>query len=147
MNDNIVVVDASVAIKWVLKEPLSEEALLALKQWSDKQTKIISPCLLMFEVANAIYKRFVRKELTIEQAKQRVELFNSFAPALDFGFKDQVRVLDLAQKLNRPSTYDLYYLVLAEKNECEFWTADEKLWNAVKSSLAWVKWIGDLNSP
>ena len=30
-----------------------------------------------------------------------------------------------------------------ERLSCEFWTADERLFNAVRSQLTWVKWIGN----
>ena len=30
---------------------------------------------------------------------------------------------------------------------CESWTADERLWNAVKSGLPWVRWIAEHLAP
>lgn len=38
---------------------------------------------------------------------------------------------------------DTVYLALAQLNHCDFWTADEKLYNAVRHALPWVKWIGE----
>jgi predicted nucleic acid-binding protein len=29
---------------------------------------------------------------------------------------------------------------------CELWTADERLYNAVKDELPWVKWLGNYQS-
>jgi predicted nucleic acid-binding protein len=34
-------------------------------------------------------------------------------------------------------------LSLAEEAGCEFWTADQKLYNAVKDRMPFVKWLGD----
>jgi hypothetical protein len=31
-----------------------------------------------------------------------------------------------------PATYDAHYLALAERENCEFWTADTRLFNAIK---------------
>ena len=31
---------------------------------------------------------------------------------------------------------------LAEMLACPFWTADERLYNAVKEQLSWVRWLG-----
>jgi predicted nucleic acid-binding protein len=31
---------------------------------------------------------------------------------------------------------------VAERLNCDFWTADERLFNAVQESLNWVKWVG-----
>jgi predicted nucleic acid-binding protein len=37
-------------------------------------------------------------------------------------------------------------MVLAEKEKCEFFTGDKKLFNSMKNRLAWVNWIGDYRS-
>ncbi len=39
--------------------------------------------------------------------------------------------------------YDALYLVVAEALDCQFITADEKLYNAVKDQLPYTVWIGD----
>jgi len=49
----------------------------------------------------------------------------------------------LATHFNRPTAYDAHYLALAEMLGCEFWTADRRLYNAVKEELPWVKWLSD----
>lgn len=51
--------------------------------------------------------------------------------------------LRLAQEFNRPRAYDTAYLALAELRRCEFWTADERLYNSVRDRLDWVHWVGD----
>jgi predicted nucleic acid-binding protein len=53
----------------------------------------------------------------------------------------------LAHENKRPSTYDCHYLALAERYECELWTGDERLYNAVGAKLPWVKWIGETTTP
>jgi predicted nucleic acid-binding protein len=50
----------------------------------------------------------------------------------------------LAQQFGRPRAYDTAYLALAQINQCEFWTADEKLYNSVKEKVSWVHWIGEV---
>ena len=45
-------------------------------------------------------------------------------------------------RYNRPRAYDAAYLALAELRGCEFWTTDERLYNAVSHDLTWVKWVG-----
>lgn len=40
-------------------------------------------------------------------------------------------------------TLFIYEVVgVAERLNCEFWTTDEKLFNAVSAQLPWVKWLG-----
>jgi predicted nucleic acid-binding protein len=43
--------------------------------------------------------------------------------------------------------YDATYLVLSQFRGCEFWTADERLFSAVKDELALVRWLGDPSWP
>jgi predicted nucleic acid-binding protein len=47
-----VVIDASVAIKWVLEEPGSEQAI------SLQDEELIAPALWLIEAANALWRRF-----------------------------------------------------------------------------------------
>jgi predicted nucleic acid-binding protein len=52
---------------------------------------------------------------------------------------------DWTLRLKRASAYDSYYLVLAQALECDFWTADKRLFNALKETrLDWVHWIEEL---
>ncbi len=53
----------------------------------------------------------------------------------------------LAHQLRRPTTYDCYYLALAERYQCELWTGDQRFYNAVKDAIPWVKWIGNDPTP
>jgi len=68
---------------------------------------------------------------------------------MDFGVEIReepginVRAMELAYKLKRPSTYDCHYLALAEIYHCSLWTGDEKFFNSVKKEYPQVKWIGN----
>ncbi|HEY3231696.1 MAG TPA: type II toxin-antitoxin system VapC family toxin, partial [Roseiflexaceae bacterium] len=53
------------------------------------------------------------------------------------------RAWEIAHQFKRPAAYDAHYLALAEIAGCPFWTADERLFNAVKDQLGWVRWLGD----
>ena len=48
----------------------------------------------------------------------------------------------LATRFNRPAAYDAHYLALAEMMNCEFWTADRRLFNVVRDELPWVHRLG-----
>ena len=41
------------------------------------------------------------------------------------------------------SVYDSWYLYVAERAGCEFWTADQKLYNAMKDKVSFVRWLED----
>ena len=52
-----------------------------------------------------------------------------------------LRILELASQFKLPARYDAHYLALAEREQCEFWTADERLYNSVKDQLSWVRFM------
>jgi predicted nucleic acid-binding protein len=53
------------------------------------------------------------------------------------------QALELAVRFNRPAAYAAHYLALAEHLGCPFWTADERLYNAVRPDLPYIQWLGD----
>ena len=56
------------------------------------------------------------------------------------------RAYELATDFNRPTAYDSQYLAVAERLNCDFWTADQRLFNAVREQLGWVKWVGNFQA-
>ena len=138
-----IVVDASLALKWVLEEPYSTEAHELLENWGGQRNKLLAPALFLYEVANALTKRMQRHQLTLAQAKQRLGFFLESGPLLQQIGAVHPRALELADRFRLPTAYDAHYLALAEFQRCEFWTADERLWNSVKHELQWVHWVGE----
>jgi predicted nucleic acid-binding protein len=53
------------------------------------------------------------------------------------------RGYELAAELNRPTAYDSQYLALAERLSCDFWTADERIFNSVSSKNTHIHWLGN----
>lgn len=119
------VVDASVALKWFLNEPLAEASagLLALPD------RLIAPELLLSEVTHALLKRYRRGELEndeIESAVSRLPELVSIVSAASLN----LNALEIAKAYDR-SAYDALYVALALKQECRLVTADERLYNAL----------------
>jgi predicted nucleic acid-binding protein len=140
-----VVIDTSIAIKWVLFEPDSPKAQALLFDWTGNGVEILAPHLLAYEAANSLYQKARKGEITLDRARQALKrLLNT---DIEFEvFFDQslsLRALDLANHHNLPATYDAHFLALAEKKGCELWTADTRLWNTIRGKLAWVRWLDD----
>jgi predicted nucleic acid-binding protein len=58
------VVDASIAVKWVIPEVLSEQA----DRIRDSDDDVLAPDLLLVEVANALWRKTVAREITPREA-------------------------------------------------------------------------------
>jgi len=142
-----VVIDASVAAMWAVPEAYSDHALSLVRRWAGEKVQLFTPCLMLSEVNNAIYKRVTRKEFTMTEAKAALQVILSFPFEIKDSGRLQIRAMELAQQLGRPATYDCQYLALAELERCELWTGDRRLRNAVANRLSWVHWVGEIRLP
>lgn len=114
------VVDSSVAIKWVVDEKNSPEALALFRH------RLYAPELLIAECANVLWKKARRNELTTDEALLCARLLQS----ADVEFSPMRPLLEsatrLALLLDHPA-YDCVYLALAETLSCDLVTADARL--------------------
>jgi len=127
------VVDASVAVKWVLPESDSERAA-ALRE---NEPDLIAPVLLVAEVGNAVWKRARLGELTAQDAIDAVATAIGIIGALHPLEGLAGRAMEIATMLDHP-IYDCFYLALAERENIPLMTADRRL-SAAAAGLASVK--------
>jgi predicted nucleic acid-binding protein len=142
----IAVLDASVALKWQFEdEEASNMAMVFLEDFIDGKIDLISPTLFPYEILNAINVAINRKKIKEEAGYKAINYINSLGIELR-SLDDLIGpVFNMARRYGL-SPYDCAYIVLAEKEKCEFFTGDKKLFNAMKNRLAWIKWIGDYHS-
>ena len=136
------VVDASLAAKWVLAEDRTQDALALLADWQAQGSVLTVPGWFACEVTNVLYKRVWRQEITVLDAQVGIETLLTFVEFHEIEPEVSKRALEIAASLGRPATYDSHYVALSEQLGCELWTADERFWNAVGASFPWVKWVG-----
>lgn len=146
---NVVVVDASIAIKWVLEESDSDKAETLLAEWSSKGMLILAPSLLAYEITNALHRKVRKGEITLDRAKEALSEISLTEIEFDFSsdFALSTRAIELANHFKLPATYDSHYLALAERKGCDLWTADLRMWNSIRGELDWVHWFGDYSTP
>src|SRR5437016_4475948 len=121
------VVDASVAAKWLLPEPYKDKAEKLLRDYIDEKVDLIAPDLIVSEVGNLLWKRStLLGEISRTQASQSYANFLALGLVLEPSSAFAAEALRLAAEEHHP-IYDMLYIALAERNGCEFVTADEKL--------------------
>jgi predicted nucleic acid-binding protein len=114
-----IVVDASVALKWVLDEPGSEAAAAL------RQEELIAPVLWLAEAANALWRGVRIGQLKTEEADNLLsELI--VAPVVSFAMAPHLnRALRIATEMGHP-IYDCIYLALALHHDTHVITADRR---------------------
>lgn len=125
----MIVVDASVAVKWFVAEWLHDEARGLL----DRPEALVAPDLLPVETANVAWKKLRRGELTAGEASQLVAVLLGGVPALRPSRELLPRALDLAAGLDH-AVYDCLYLALALEEQATLVTADHRLHERVAGS-------------
>ena len=121
------VIDASVAVKWVIEE-IGTPAALSLRS----HERLIAPELLVAECANIFWKKVRGNELSKDEAWIAARLLQSAKLEL-LPTRSLLGMATLiAIELDHPA-YDCVYVALAEANECRFVTADERFLRKLRS--------------
>lgn len=123
------VVDASVAVKFVVKEHDTEQARELLKS----PEPLIAPDWLLIEVASTLWKKVKRSELLAIHAARHLDdmplFFQELLPSQHLvaeAFEWSIRL--------RHSVYDCLYVALAVQEDCMLVTADTGLVTAMAAS-------------
>lgn len=124
---NNFVIDASVAIKWYIPEPLSETADHYLQLYKENRAILLAPDLITIEVGNALWKKTRSKEITSDDARSILHTFTVFCPLRLMPPSELISsALDLAMALGL-TLYDSLYLALAIAANAKLVTADSEI--------------------
>jgi predicted nucleic acid-binding protein len=126
----LVVVDASVVVKWFLPERWSEEA----RQLLDEPVGLVAPDLLFAEAGNAVWKRVRMRQLPGPLARRMVADIATIAvrPVASRTLLKDAMGVAIGAGI---TVYDALYVVLAVRLRTKLVTADERL-SAAVSRLA-----------
>ena len=117
---NAFIIDASIAVKWVIEEPGTPEALKLRER-----ARLMAPDLLIPECANILWKKVRRRELTRDEAALAARLLE-WAEIELITTRSLLQVAtQIAIDLDHPA-YDCLYLALANQSGYRFVTADDK---------------------
>ena len=134
-----IVIDASIAVKWVIPEPRTDRALAL------RSEELIAPALWLAEAANALWRHIRLGELTSEQALARLSELEK-APVASIPIEPHVtRALELAANASHP-VYDCVYLAIALHRHTHVVTGDRRF-AAAAARLALSDRVRLLGSP
>ena len=138
-----VVVDASVATKWVVEEVHSDEAALLLAY-----DALHAPDHWQAEAVNVLWAKVFRGDLATADAEQRMTVLMR-APVIGTpiaGLMSRAFAISVARQV---TIYDSLYLALAEKLSIPVVTADVRLMRQLEPDAALANrmvWIGNLSA-
>ena len=98
---DFVVVDASVAFRWLVEEENSDKATALTRLWDDKGTQPIAPPIMPFAVANVLHRRVVRGDIGLEVALDSLGRWIFMSPLLAFTDKEPGRNIEGRADLTR----------------------------------------------
>lgn len=143
MEQSLTCVDANVIVRSLVFSPLTDKAHKLMTDARAMHLVLVAPSLLAFEVTSVLRRLVVLRALTAQEGEEALDLFTR----LPIRLSQRKGIIPLswqfAKRFNQSRTYDSSYLAVAQIHGCDFWTADEKLYNAVGNTLSWVKWLGD----
>jgi predicted nucleic acid-binding protein len=124
------VIDASVGFKCAVPEDLSRKALRLRDDFRRGTDELLAPDLFSVEVANSLVMaaragRIPESDLPIFHADMMGNL-----PIIHPSMSLLPRAYEISSQ-SRASVYDALYVALAEREECDLVTADEKLIKAL----------------
>jgi predicted nucleic acid-binding protein len=137
---NGIVIDASVAAKWVVPEEYSEQA------GSLRENALCAPAHWQAEAVNVIWSKVYRGELSAAEATRRARILMGapVEPVPLPALMEEALRLSLAYRI---TIYDSLYLSLAAARDIGFVTAERKVLRSIGGDaklVQRVRWVGDL---
>jgi predicted nucleic acid-binding protein len=140
---SLVVVDASVAVKWFLPEngeALASQALALLDAYDKEEVQFVVPDLFYVETASALWKAVRLGRVLRAFGDQALVLLTQ----RKFPTVPSLKLLDSAFQIATAferTVYDCLYVALAVHSNAQLITADERLANSLAARFP-VKWLG-----
>ena len=140
----LVVVDASVVIKWFVEEEYSENALKLRDDYVNQLIDIAVPSLLFYEVMNALKYSHAFGEDELREVGSILEGYQFLVIPLEGKYREQT----IRRAVKHGITiYDASYIAIGDLRGCKTYTADEKLITKVGGKDETITHIKHYKSP
>ena len=135
------IVDTSLAVKWVAVENDSYMAVRLAESWSRAKIAVSAPDLMAFEAANALYSKAYWGHVSYADARDMMMSLMAIPLVYHQSASLHSRAMELAEVLGQDMVYDSFFLALAEFLDCEFWTADKRFYDAAQKTHPRIHYI------
>ncbi len=133
----MIVLDASIILKLIFEEQDTPQALQLRENHITGEDKIAAPELLYYELANVLA---IKVAIPVKDASSALtEIFNLEIETFTLGVEEFLSSISVSRKY-KISVYDASYMILAERLNCNFITADVQLSRKTKD-LKFVRFL------
>ncbi|HEY7020328.1 MAG TPA: type II toxin-antitoxin system VapC family toxin [Ktedonobacterales bacterium] len=133
--------DASLVLHLLLPDERDLQTEALWQNWSTTGVRVIGPMLLYAEVTSVLRLRVATGRLTADEGEAAFTAFNALGIAKVDRDDLHIRAWRLAQQFQTRRAYDMMYLALAQLEDLELWTGDERLVNTIGGQDPRVKWV------
>ena len=131
------VLDASVALKWVLTETHSDKALALREEFRGGFHELLAPDVFPAEIGHALARAERKRVISPPDGSLLLADILTTLPQLASSLLLLPEAFSLASAL-RVSLYDCLYLALADREQCQFLTADTRLVNVLQPHFSFL---------
>src|SRR5262249_43943374 len=137
----ILVIDATVAVKWYVTEDYTDDAATLLENVHE----LHAPELILPEFGNILWKKECRGEISGPEVRKIIDAFQQVDITLH-SHTSLIKAALVGASMSRQTVYDWTYLALAVSLSSKFVTADERFFNALQntSMAKYLTWIGSM---
>jgi predicted nucleic acid-binding protein len=138
------VIDSSVAFKWHVKETDTDKALRIRDDFLKGIHELHAPDFFPIEMVHSITRAERQGRITqAEGAQILVDLLNTL-PDLHSILPDLLPIAYAISSSMRIGAYDCLYVALADRENCEFITADDKLVRNLQPTFPFILALSSL---
>lgn len=135
-----VCIDASLVLHLLLPDERDLQTETLWQNWSTNGIRVIGPMLLYAEVTSVLRLRVATGRLPADEGEAAFTAFNALGIAKVDRDDLHIRAWSLAQQFQTRRAYDMMYLALAQLEDLELWTGDERLVNSIGGQDPRVQW-------
>ncbi|MEJ7761904.1 MAG: type II toxin-antitoxin system VapC family toxin [Thermomicrobiales bacterium] len=140
-----VVVDASLVLKWLLPEELSNRAQALLEAAIRSDRPLVAAPSVPIEVAGAIHDRARREEVTVAEADAAVDLLGRLGLETVAPPELAVEAVTFCRDAGIKGLPGVQAIVLARVINADLWTADSRTYRHA-AIAPWMHWLGDFEA-
>jgi predicted nucleic acid-binding protein len=137
------VIDSSVAFKWVVPETHSDKAILLRDDFRNGLLELVAPDVFPIEVGHALTRAERQGRIPVGSAIPLLRDILNTLPLLRPSLPILLRAVEISSQL-RIGVCDCLYVALAQAEQCELVTADDKLVRTLQPHFPFIVALASL---